>query len=138
MKTDYNAQAKKFLVDTNTSIYIDKAVPQTEPLWAKKGEKHGIDYSIRLKNSRHCYDFHFWDSIENAEKKPFSKKPTEYDVLSCLNPLQENDFDEFCNAFGYDNDSRQAEKIFNACVEQDRNLRKLWSIDELLLLREIQ
>ena len=181
--TKYDTQAEKFLQDTKTSLMVVLATPQKSPLWAKKGEKHGINYSVTLENSRHKYSFDFWASIKDREVyeavesynkfNPFptpedfrsmdiikketlnnpkvsidnirkdkkavleSLKPKTYNILACLNPLQENNFEEFCNSFGYDTDSINALKVYEACERQDNQLRKLWSMDELEKLQEI-
>lgn len=132
---EYEKQANDFLLATNISIFISKAEPQTSPLWAKKGEKHGIDYQVRLKNDKACYDFHFWDSIANKESK---KKPNNYDILACLSPLYEDNFEDFADNFGYVRDSLIGFNTFNACKEQDRMLRKLFNDSQLELLAEIQ
>lgn len=63
--------------------------------------------------------------------------PNSYDVLSCLSPMYEDSFEDFCGTFGYNTDSIMAEKTYRACVEQDRNIRKLWDMAELEKLSEI-
>lgn len=73
--------------------------------------------------------------IEAVEK---AIEPTAYDIIECLSPLYEDNLEDFANAFGYDSDSITALKIFEACKEQDRNLRKLWDRSELEALSEIQ
>ena len=55
------------------------------------------------------------------------KEPTAYDVLACLDILYADcNFDCFCSDFGYDTDSRQAEKTYKALLEQSKqyHLRK--------------
>ena len=73
--------------------------------------------------------------------KPFEviygKIPTAYDVLSCLTKHEINDFDDFCDEFGYDTDSRKAEKIYKAVVEEWKNVKILWSDEEIEELQEI-
>ena len=64
--------------------------------------------------------------------------PTEYDILACLSPLYEDNLEDFASTFGYDSDSITALKIFEACKEQDRNIRKLWDREEIEALTEIQ
>ena len=135
MTTDYNKQATDFLTLTNTHIYITKAEPQNKPLWIKNNEKHGIDYSVKLRNAKHEYNFHFWDSIANKEQ---GKTPSEYDILACLIPTYENTFEDFCLAVGYDTDSTTALKTFEACKKQTTELKKLFTEEELQLLTEIQ
>lgn len=173
---EYEKQAKDFLLATNTTLEMVKAVPQKAPLWTKKGEKHGINYVVTLKNDRATYSFDFWNSIHNAElinainnlarfsfeedqahyqaerilrssgykvfrmnkeqkEKEIAKlAPSEYNILACLSPLYEDTLEDFCQAFGYDEDSILAEKTFQAVKEQDRMLRKLFNDSQLELL----
>lgn len=63
--------------------------------------------------------------------------PSSYDILACLSLLDEDTFEDFCSSFGYDTDSIKAEKTYQACIEQDRQLRKLFSDSQLELLAEI-
>lgn len=69
----YEEEAKKFLADTGTTLEVVKAIHQTAPLWAKKGEKHGINYTVTLKNKNAIYTFDFWNSIVKAELLQFAK-----------------------------------------------------------------
>ena len=83
-----------------------------------------------------------WEGFKfNQAKKEEAKKeymPNEYDVLACLSPLYEDNFEDFCSSFGYDSDSITALKTFEACKEQDRNIRKLWDRLEIEKLEAIQ
>ena len=136
MKNEYTRQAEKFLEETFTMLYISKAEPQNKPLWIKENEKHGINYSIRLKNKKHCFDFNFWGSINDAEN---NKNPNAYDILACLSgSINVGDFQDFCDNFGYDNDSITAEKTYKEVLNESENIGKLWSITELEKLAEIQ
>jgi hypothetical protein len=132
MKSEYDKQAEKFLKDTKTTLTIERANPQTEPIW--KGP-HGYQYKVTLQNDRGKYTFDFWDSL--AAKEEGRAKPSAYSVLACLDQLYADDFEDFCNEFGYDSDSRTAEKTYNAMLEQDRHLRKLFTLDELEKLAEV-
>lgn len=139
----YEEQAKKFLADTGTTIEIVKAVPQKPPLWVKKDEEHGINYYVALKNKKGTYGFDFWGSIADAEKikrgDGHGTKPTAYDILACLTAdMGDVSFIEFCDNFGYDNDSIKTQKTYVACVEQSKELHKLFSESELEALSEIQ
>lgn len=195
---EYKKQAEDFLHDTETSLTVIEAVPQKDPLWTKKGEKHGINYSVTLKNKRHTYVFDFWGSIADLEKLELAEraetrgiysseyfaikdwcneqatqtvpgiikgntatigiqkeytanrwlknvvetvkiliKPKAYDILACLNTLEEDTLEDFCSALGYDSDSITALNTFEACKEQDRQLRKLFTMDQLEKLNNI-
>lgn len=199
MNTEYLEQAKKFLADTTTTLEVVKAVPQKAPLWHNSTQdrdiKHGINYSVTLKNKNHSYTFDFWGSIADLEKLELAQEaqargiysshyysikdwcdkqatatvpniikgkkgigntigymwlknvvdtvnilitPTAYDILACLDVLYEDNFKDFCTSYGYEVDSINALKTFEAVKEQDRNLRKLFDRSELETLAEIQ
>lgn len=74
------------------------------------------------------------DKKEEAKKK---YQPGAYEILSCLSPLYEDNFNDFCNSYDYDSDSITALKTFEACKEQDRNVRKLFTHAELEALNDI-
>lgn len=141
MKTDYQKQAEQFLADTKTELEILKAIPQKKPLWHKEGEKHGINYSITLKNNKHSYTFDFWGSIADAEKiyngNYTNTKPKAYEILACIYPYY-GTFKDFCDDFGYSDDSILAEKTYYVVLEQTKELNKLFTEQELEKLQEIQ
>jgi hypothetical protein len=66
------------------------------------------------------------------------KAPTEYDILACLQKYDPETFEDFCANFGYDEDSRKAEKIYNAVVDEYKNVAMLWNDAEIQLLSEIE
>jgi hypothetical protein len=57
------------------------------------------------------------------------KKPTADDVLSCLamdaaGTENARSFEEWAGEYGYDTDSRKAERMFRTCQQQSRKLKK--------------
>ena len=73
----------------------------------------------------------FWE-----ENKDFSE-PTPYEVLAALTKYMPIDFEDFCSNYGYDTDSRKAEKIYNAVVDEVKNLMILYNEEEMEMRREI-
>lgn len=65
-------------------------------------------------------------------------KPNEYDVLTCLQKYDVGTFENFCGEFGYDTDSRTAEKTYNAVCNEYKQLCAIFSDDEIEQLQEIQ
>jgi hypothetical protein len=66
------------------------------------------------------------------------KEPDLYSVLSCLQKYEVGTFEDFCSDFGYDNDSRTAEKTYKAVVKEFKGMENLFNSDELELLQMIQ
>ena len=65
------------------------------------------------------------------------KAPSEYDVLACLQKYDVGTFEEFCGEFGYDTDSKKAEKTYLAVKNEFDMVQKLWSDKEIEELQEI-
>lgn len=66
------------------------------------------------------------------------KEPTLYDILTCLTKYDVGTFENFCSEFGYDEDSRKAEKTYNAVVKEYESMCRLFSDEELEVLQLIQ
>lgn len=99
--------------------------------------------------------FDFWDSIRNTEIRtmPFdayntqankelaAKKkaavPSVYDVLACLQKYDPGTFEDFCSDYGYDEDSRTAERIYFAVQKEYIQLARLFTPEQMEELAEI-
>lgn len=66
------------------------------------------------------------------------KAPNYYDILSCLQADCSDSLEDFCDNFGYDNDSKKVDKIYQAVQKETNNLHRLFSHEELEQLAEIQ
>lgn len=73
----------------------------------------------------------FWDKNKDFEE------PTPYCVLSCLTKYDPGTFEDFCGEFGYDTDSRKAEKVYKAVYKEYQNVRILYSDAEIEQLAKI-
>ena len=97
-------------------------------------------FKIQLKKGGREYTFDFGQSISEGDNEP-----TLYDVLSCLQKYDSDTFEDFCDKLGYDNESRSAEKTYKAFVKEYKAVLKeykamerLFTSDELELLKEVQ
>jgi len=153
---EYNKKAEQFLKDTNTEF---KAEFLKNGLHFEDDKEPRDIYLITLTRENRIYKFNFGQSINNSGKyekfcagkrelfykykfeftrnKKF-KIPTAYDVLSCLQKSEIGTFKDFCEDFGYDEDSRKAEKTYKAVVEEFKQVKMLWSDSEIEKLQEIQ
>lgn len=136
-KSEYNRQAIDFLYKTKTKIKIE-SLYKDYPNWQRE---HMVNkYRVTLKNKKHSYNYEFFDSIKNTQDNS-SLKYNFYSVLACLGFYTPDLFDEFCSEFGYEfkNETEyiKTKSIHLACLDQNKNLRKLFTSDELELLSEI-
>lgn len=77
-------------------------------------------------------------SATTSERKvKIFSEPTPYDVLASLQKYDIGTFEDFCSEFGYDTDSRKAEKIYKGVVDEYNNLKMLYSDKEIEEMREI-
>ncbi|MCP5060589.1 MAG: hypothetical protein GY937_28165 [bacterium] len=100
---------------------------------AKRGMSQGRQVKGKWISPREAIGEHkTWDKNTNFEV------PRPYSVLSCLQKYEVGTFPEFCSDFEYDTDSRKAEKIYKAVIDEYNNLKMLYTDDELEELQEIQ
>lgn len=128
--SSYEQQARDFLKATKTEyacFYFDH-----KPYFPDDKESRDI-YTVRLRNFNHSYMFKFGQSIANT-----GKAPSAYSVLACITKYDPGTFEQFCGDYGYDTDSRKAEKTYKAVVEEWQNIRTLFTPEELEKLQEIQ
>lgn len=64
--------------------------------------------------------------------------PNEYDVLACLEKYDVGTFEDFCSEFGYDEDSRTAERIYIAVIKEYKDLTRIFTEEQMEELSEIQ
>lgn len=147
---EYNTQALQLLYDSQTKMTIT---------FSHKGKYFPDDkqlrhiYNVLLFNDKRKYNFTFGDSIYNTEE--FSKAkikdrrkfvPSFYDVLACLFVDYSENYDDFCDSYGYDKTDEenypsyrdeQSEKIYHKVKEQSEALKGLFTEQELEKLSEI-
>ena len=79
----------------------------------------------------------FMNFIIDTKKEGY-KKPSDYDILSCLEANNPYTFSDFCDNYGYDNDSMSAKNTYDKVVEQYLQLSSMYSSEELEKLNNIQ
>jgi hypothetical protein len=144
---EYEKQANDFLNATKTELTID---------FLRHGKHFDDDtntrdiYKITLNRGSRGYTFNFGQSLDKSlnpdnwrQSNPYNKKlkkvkPTNYDVLACLNGYSPGTFEYFCDDYGYDTDSIKARKTYDAIVDEWFNLEAMYSPDELDMLGGIQ
>jgi len=64
--------------------------------------------------------------------------PSAYDFLTCLTKNDPGTFENFCGDFGYDEDSRSAERVYKAVCKEWEQVSAFFTASEIELLQEIQ
>lgn len=130
---DYQQQAINFLNATKTEMEFKKI---GHDFYFPDDKEERDIWRITLLQRTYPikkYSFRFGQSIANK-----GKKPTEYDVLACLTKYDPETFENFCSNYGYDMDSRKAEKTYMAVQEEWTNLCRLFTHEQFEQLQEIQ
>lgn len=75
--------------------------------------------------------------IRYVVKNPNFAAPNAYDVLACVEKYEVGTFEDFCSNYGYDTDSRKAEKTYHAVLANYNGLLTLFNEAEMEQLQEI-
>lgn len=71
------------------------------------------------------------DTLVTPWKRKRPVEPVPYDILACLQTVNPGTFADFCADFGYDTDSRKAEKTYRAVVDEYLQLSSMFSEQEM-------
>ena len=96
-------------------------------------------YIIELKNANGVKENFYFGSRNDFEKGiVYSNQTIPYSFLVSCEKYEHSDFEDFCNDLGYDEDSRNAEKIYNAVKKQLKQLQNIFTSEQLEAMKEIQ
>ena len=124
-------KAQKFLTKTNTTF---KAKFVKKDFYFDGDKERRDIYKITLARGASKMVFDFGQSIAKSGKLT---APTAYDVLACLQKYDIGTFESFCSEFGYDTDSKRAEKTYNAVIKEWAGVQSIWTDSEIEELQEI-
>lgn len=74
---------------------------------------------------------------KELKAKKADAKPTAYDILACMTKYDPGTFEDFCYEFGYDEDSRTAERIYFAVQKEYTQLSRIFTPEQMEELQEI-
>lgn len=123
----YNEQVKNDLGIEFEFTYLGLQSSEHSPDWYgdtwKVTGKGDFEMTFRQGvGNRDC----FWSSAGAQRVTALIVPPSTMDILYCVyldNPRDES-FENWCAEYGYDTDSRKAEKIYRACIEQIMMFRR--------------
>lgn len=96
--------------------------------WDKQDQwqQQANGWSCTLRYQGRQYTFDFWQG------QAITREPDAQGCLDCLlsdAQCGEQDFEEFCSEFGYDQDSRKAEALHKRCQTTAKAMRRLLGND---------
>jgi hypothetical protein len=129
MGTNYKLQALRFAKKNGVKLaFIGD--PEYKKHFADD-KNYRYVFKCRLSRGRKSYTFNFGQSIAAG-----AEEPSMYDILACLTKYDVGSFEDFCSEFGYDTDSRTAERTYKAVLKEWAGVERLFS-DILEELQEI-
>ena len=134
---EHQKQAKEFLESCNAAMGIKFVGTEINPNWDDNAKRNKYVFIIQTPLGS-IIDY-FWDSVYNTEQ---GIRPTEYDILACLEKYDVGTIDDFISEFGYEvyewADVKRIESIYVAVVQQYNDLCRIFTPEQMELLREIQ
>jgi len=131
MENDYIKHATDFM--TKMGATMETKLLGNMPYFDDDKEARDV-YQITLKRDGNAYSFRFGQSIVHS--RPNGQKPTAYDILAGVQKNDPGTFEDFCSDFGYDEDSRKAEKIYFAVQKEWTGIERIFG-DVIKELQEI-
>lgn len=123
--TDYVKQANDFCEKYGIKIEWECTGKMINPNWGDKARHNRWEFLITTKNRE--YGGVFWDSIINSENG--YPQPSSYDLLACLTKYDPGTFEDFCDEFGCNTDSKKAEKTYKAAIKEYEGLCRVFGDD---------
>lgn len=130
--TDYERIAKDFCKKHGVTVAFRFLGNATNRLWDETVIRP--HYRVTIKTTRGQMTVDFWDSLYSLTH---DEKPTEYEIFSCLEKYEVCDFYEWCTEYGYNTDSRRAERLWRLCRRQWASVQRVFTDDQIAELREI-
>lgn len=135
-QSEYTKQADDFLKKHGITFKATMTADNKCPLFCDGKHIHGNRHRITMarKGAGGRFTLMFWNSYNDARD---GSPVYAYDVLACITKADPGSFEDFCSEYGYDTDSRKAEKTYKAVVQEWKKVERFFSAEELEELWEI-
>jgi len=130
--TEYNAQAEDFLKKSGVKMSVSYF--GYGPHFAGDTDSRHR-YRVTFSRNGKRMQVIFGQSISAG-----ATEPSAYDVISCVQKYDVGTFEDFCHEFGYEEDSRKAERIYRAVLKECEGIARVFPQDDdsVDAFREIQ
>lgn len=134
---EYVKQAKDFLESCNATMKITYLGKKVNKMWNEDFYRN--TYRATIKTPLGSMWVKFWDSARNTQEW---NKPTEYDILVCLEKYDVGTIDDFVQEFDYKlnewADVKRIQNIYNAVKRQYKSLCRCFTPEQIEAMQEIQ
>lgn len=131
---DYQKQASDLLKKMNV-VFTTKFLKNDFYFY---GDKETRDiFKVSFRRDKKSFSLSFGNSLKDSTGSG-GNPPTAYDVLSCIQKYEVGTFENFCSDFGYDTDSRRAEKTYKAVCKEWKKVSSFFTPEELKELQDVQ
>lgn len=126
------ATTKDFLNknDEMVRFKIDYVGKMNNPYFDADSNRHN-KVTIRNLATKKSATFNYWGSVKqpNQDSEDGLKCALDCILMDISSYECAKNFDDFCSELGYDNDSRNAERIYNACGKEYEKFMRVVSDD---------
>lgn len=133
---NYEAVAQDFLDKCNAKMEITFVTKMKNRNWGDQVSRNR--YEVVLQTPKGIATFPFWDSVINTQNH---LRPSKYSILACLEKYDvgsmDDFFDEFCWEITSGSDVVRFLDTYNETVKQYRDLCRIFTPEQMELLRDI-
>lgn len=94
-------------------------------------------FRVSFQRGAKRFSLNFGQSL-NESTGTGDNPPTSYEVLACITKYEPDSFESFCSEYGYNTDSRKAERVYKSVVKEWNKVNNFFSEQEIEQLQEIQ
>ena len=131
MENEYDAQAETFLKKYGIKFHASY-ITHGAMDWDDNDTTRDI-WRLSLTQGSKRYSVRFGQSIASC-----GEEPRPYDLLTCITKCDPGTLSDFCGEFGYDTNSRRAEKTYKAVLKDWERVEAFFSAEEITELYDIQ
>ena len=135
--SEYVERAKDFLKKCNAKMEIEYIGRDVNKDWDEYEERDKYRFTIITPLGK--MEGTFWNSFYATEH---GERPTEYDILACLETSDVGTIDDFVEAYGYEvknwSDVKRIERTYKAVVKEYSDLCRIFTPEQMDMLDEIK
>ena len=94
-----------------------------------EGSDNMDNYRVTLKHGKRRLTVYFSKGVGHHGKEPSAEEVIDCMASDAAGIENASGFDDWCSEYGFDADSRKAERVFKACQRQARQLNQLLGDD---------